>query len=168
VYGIELDIHRSGDTALVLRYALTAAMDRVLIPAPQASRRAERLWQHTCFELFCTAATGGTYYELNFSPSTEWAIYAFSGYRQGMMNVEARRTPQISLHQHATGLELEARIELEALAGVPGAATIRAAASAVVEDVDRGLSYWAVAHPSGKPDFHHADAFALSLVRSDA
>ena len=26
-----------------------------------------------------------------------------------------------------------------------------------------GISYWALAHPPGKPDFHHADGFALEL-----
>jgi hypothetical protein len=35
--------------------------------------------------------------------------------------------------------------------------------SAVIEDVDGGLSYWALAHPSDKPDFHHPDSFALTL-----
>jgi hypothetical protein len=32
-----------------------------------------------------------------------------------------------------------------------------------VEDVDGILSYWALRHPAGKPDFHHTDAFALQL-----
>jgi hypothetical protein len=35
--------------------------------------------------------------------------------------------------------------------------------SAVVETLDGALSYWALRHPPGKPDFHHADSFALEL-----
>ena len=32
--------------------------------------------------------------------------------------------------------------------------------SAVIEDTSGRKSYWALAHPPGKPDFHHADCFA--------
>jgi len=35
--------------------------------------------------------------------------------------------------------------------------------SAVIEDISGGTSYWALAHPPGKPDFHHADGFALEF-----
>jgi hypothetical protein len=35
--------------------------------------------------------------------------------------------------------------------------------SAIVEDTNGGKSYWALAHPPGKPDFHHADCFTLEL-----
>jgi hypothetical protein len=41
--------------------------------------------------------------------------------------------------------------------------SIRLGLSAVVEATDGGLSYWALRHPPGKPDFHHIDAFALQL-----
>ena len=36
--------------------------------------------------------------------------------------------------------------------------------STVVEDNHGRLSYWALRHPSGKPDFHHPDTFALEIV----
>jgi hypothetical protein len=35
--------------------------------------------------------------------------------------------------------------------------------SALIEDQNGGKSYWALAHPPGKPDFHHADSFALEF-----
>ena len=35
--------------------------------------------------------------------------------------------------------------------------------SAVIEAKDGSRSYWALAHPPGKPDFHHRDCFALRL-----
>ncbi len=35
--------------------------------------------------------------------------------------------------------------------------------SVVIEDVDGNLTYWALAHPSDKPDFHHPDSFVLTL-----
>jgi ABC-type uncharacterized transport system permease subunit len=37
------------------------------------------------------------------------------------------------------------------------------ALSVVVEHEDGVLSYWALAHPAAKPDFHHRDAFVLEL-----
>ena len=51
---------------------------------------------------------------------------------------------------------LEARIEL------PHGAK-RLGLSTVIEDGDGGISYWALAHPSAKPDFHHPDSFVLDL-----
>jgi hypothetical protein len=35
--------------------------------------------------------------------------------------------------------------------------------SAIIEEKDGSKSYWALAHPQGKPDFHHADSFVLDL-----
>jgi hypothetical protein len=45
---------------------------------------------------------------------------------------------------------------------------LQLALSAVVEDEQGLLSYWALKHPPGRPDFHHPDAFALELERPDA
>jgi hypothetical protein len=42
-------------------------------------------------------------------------------------------------------------------------ASLALALSAVVEDEHGGLSYWALKHPPGKPDFHHPDLFVLHL-----
>lgn len=35
--------------------------------------------------------------------------------------------------------------------------------SAVIEAKDGSLSHWALAHPPGAADFHHADCFVLEL-----
>jgi len=35
--------------------------------------------------------------------------------------------------------------------------------SAVIEEPTGAISYWALAHPSDKPDFHHPDSFILEL-----
>jgi hypothetical protein len=34
---------------------------------------------------------------------------------------------------------------------------------AVIEERDARLSYWALAHPPGRPDFHHPACFAATL-----
>ena len=33
----------------------------------------------------------------------------------------------------------------------------------IIEEDNGGMSYWALKHAPGKPDFHHRDAFALEL-----
>lgn len=55
---------------------------------------------------------------------------------------------------------LSACLEGPAFAG-PG--DWMAAISAVIEEADGTKSYWALAHPPGKPDFHHPDGFVLAL-----
>ena len=54
-------------------YRLAGELGNLAIPRRAAARRAERLWEHTCFEAFVAPGGGPGYYELNFSPSTEWA-----------------------------------------------------------------------------------------------
>lgn len=44
-----------------------------------------------------------------------------------------------------------------------GAGPWEASLSAVIEEADGTISYWALAHPSDKPDFHHPDSFVLDL-----
>ena len=36
--------------------------------------------------------------------------------------------------------------------------------AAVIEETSGRKSYWALAHPPGKPDFHHSDCFALEFL----
>ncbi len=65
-------------------------------------------------------------------------------------------------------LELDALIRLECLPLAPLCARLQLALSAVIEDKQGVLSYWALTHPPGKPDFHHPDAFVLELERPEA
>ena len=34
--------------------------------------------------------------------------------------------------------------------------------SAILEEADGTISYWALAHPPGRPDFHHPDCLAMT------
>ena len=61
-------------------------------------------------------------------------------------------------------LELEAPIPDMALKSLSSDGVMRLALAAVVEEIDGRLSYWALAHPSGVPDFHHPDSFMLQLL----
>ncbi len=162
VRGIEVEV-RSDAEALELRFRLSGDPAHLRIPPRREARRTDKLWQHTCFELFCSHSATTAYYELNFSPSTEWAMYRFDAYRAGMTAVETPFAPRIGIQLHAGGLDLDARLDLGALAALRDSPVLRLGLSAVIEESDGRLSYWALAHPAPKPDFHHASAFALSL-----
>jgi hypothetical protein len=49
------------------------------------------------------------------------------------------------------------------LSALPRDVGWRLGLAAITEDTRGGKSYWALAHPSGKPDFHHFDCFAHEL-----
>jgi hypothetical protein len=164
VQRIEVQVFATERETLELRYVLEGDVARLSIPAGSAPRRADRLWQHTCWEAFVSAMQTGEYYEFNFSPSTEWAIYRFSAYREGMSVVDTARQPLIAVEHDHTRLSLAAVIDLAPLSTARNGPGLRLALSAVIEDAQHRLSYWALAHPPGKPDFHHADGFALELA----
>ena len=147
---------------LKITYGLEGDVERLRIPALTSPRAGEKLWQHTCFEIFI-ARRMPTYHELNFSPSREWAAYAFSQYRNGAPLADDSLDPQIAVRTRADGLELEAAAHLQRLSPQLVGGKLLLGLSAVIEDAEGQLSYWALRHPSGKPDFHHPDAFALEL-----
>ena len=160
--------------SLLLQYVLEADLERVRLPAPvPGAGRADRLWTHTCFEAFIGRAESPQYLELNFSPSGEWAAYRFESYRQAMAPAPLVRSARLAVRCSGERLELEAEVDLRGALPQPdraavgpqaGSDRLRVALSTVVEDRDGGLSYWALRHPAGRPDFHHPDSFTLELA----
>ncbi len=148
---------------LALTYVLEGDLARVRVPAPRPPRFAERLWQHTCCEVFIARKDSPAYHEFNFAPSGEWAAYAFERYREGRPFADEALDPGIAVRRAGDALELDAVIRLDLLSPAHAGAPLSLALSAVVEDSDGALSYWALRHPPGRPDFHHADSFALAL-----
>jgi hypothetical protein len=147
---------------LRLVYRLTGTLAQLRIPSARTPAPAGRLWAHTCFEAFVAARSGSRYREWNFSPSGQSAEYVFSGYREGVLSDVAEgaiAAPAIDVQRTANGLALEARFALPPLSCMELAIGL----SAVVEDADGGLSYWALRHPSAQPDFHLREGFVLSL-----
>jgi hypothetical protein len=145
---------------LTFTYTLTGDCGRLSIPPLRPSAQVDGLWQHTCFEAFLSTKGAAAYHEFNFSPSGEWAHYFFSDYRIQEPLEEEEIAPQITTGRVESSLKSEASIHLpHSLVGQP----LRLALSAVIEEQSGLLSYWALQHPPGKPDFHHADACALEI-----
>jgi hypothetical protein len=163
---IEARVSWTRDNALAFAYVLKGDLMRLRIPLPQPSRRTDRLWQHTCFEAFVALKSNPEYYEFNFAPSSQWAAYGFQRYRVGTALEDDIPTPRITSRKLANGLDLEAIVHLGRLPVIQPGVCLQLALCAVIEDENGTLSYWALKHSPGKPDFHHRDTFALDLVPS--
>lgn len=157
VQSIEVEAVRAGPHGLELRYIAAGDMSSVVVPAPAASARMDGLWRTTCFEAFVRREGSEDYVEFNLSPSGEWQAYGFDRYRSGAGEAEVS-PPRIAVERPAGGLTLSATLQ------VPVEGDWRLGLSAVIEAQDGAVSYWALAHPPGKPDFHHPDCFAGELV----
>lgn len=157
---IDVAIARPRAGSLRLSYVVTGEIGAVRLPPVMAAARSDELWRRTCFEAFVRASSGAAYYEFNFAPSTQLAAYRFSGYRSGMQMAAEAGAPAIEARASRDCYTLQASLELDRLSGLPREALWSLGLSAVIEDTRGRKSYWALAHPPGKPDFHHADGFA--------
>lgn len=163
VTSIDVEVVRPHAHRLVLDYVVTGTIDALRMPPTAAPARKDELWRHTCFEAFIAAAAGEGYYEFNFAPSGQWAAYRFTGYRSGMAAAAGIDTPVIAVQSDPDRYTLQVKLALDRLPDLPLEAPWRLGLSAVIEETGGRLSYWALAHPPGQPDFHHADCFAQSL-----
>jgi hypothetical protein len=163
VFSLGVRVRREPGGTLAITYTIEGDIVQVRLPAAKTPQFAERLWQHTCCECFVALKDAPGYHEFNFAPSGEWAAYAFRKYRDGALLSDEALNPRIAVRKAAEKLEIDASISLDQLSAVHAGARLTLALSAVIEDEDGVLSYWALKHPAGKPDFHHRDAFALEL-----
>ncbi len=163
VRAIQVLVRRSVSAELDLSFRVDGDITRIRVPSPRVPRIATQLWQHTCFEAFVAVEGQEAYHEFNFAPSGEWAAYAFCGYRNGGPLATEMGPPHIAVRATESRLELDALIPLGGLSAIDPHAPLRLGLSAVIEASDGTVSYWALHHPAARPDFHHAQAFALRL-----
>jgi hypothetical protein len=160
---IEVDVARPCAGSLVLSYVVHGNISELRLPPMTAAARGHELWRQTCFEAFVGTAAGAAYYELNFAPSTEWAAYRFSSYRNGMRVATEISAPRIDVQSAPELYTLQASLNLDGFSGLPPDGAWRLGLAAITEDTSGRKSYWALAHPPGKPDFHHFDCFAHEI-----
>ena len=162
VRAIKVLASRTARGELRMNFRLDGDISRIRVPSTSVSRIGKELWRHTCFEAFIAVKGQPAYHEFNFAPSGEWAVYAFSGYRDGGLLENEMLRPDIAMRASDSRIELDAIVPLDVLSAKHASASLRVGLSAVIEASD-GFSYWAVRHPRDKPDFHDADGFALRL-----
>lgn len=163
VDSLQVSVRQAGDGDLHLQYILSGDLAHLRIPALLAPAAVDGLWEHTCFEAFIGVQGGSVYHEFNFSPSRQWAAYAFSNYRQRVDWV-ASHSPCIVTTMADRQLTLESRIAAADLPVNSAGKPLQLGLTAVAEASDGSKSYWALAHPAERPDFHHRDGFALALL----
>lgn len=151
-------ITQTADHGWEVAFVAVGQPGAIALPPPAPAMQTDGLWRTTCFELFL-ACGEDAYLELNLSPSGAFAAYHFDHYRTGMRALELP-APEISLDVGSERLVLTARLAEDCL---PWDGTGQVGIAAVIEEKAGGISYWALAHPPGKPDFHHRDCFALTL-----
>jgi hypothetical protein len=160
---IDVEVLRPQAHNLTFAYVVTGTIGDLAVPSMAAATRTDELWRHTCFEAFVGNSQSVAYYEFNFAPSTQWAAYRFSDYRTDMRVATEINTPQITVQSNPERYLLRASLQLDQLSlsrGTP----LRVGLSAVIEEISGHRSYWALAHPPGKADFHHPNSFALEVV----
>lgn len=158
---IDVTVERDASGGLTLTYSVRGDLPSLCLPDPAPPLRTDELWKRTCFEVFVRSVGSETYCEFNLAPSTRWAAYSFTACRTGMADL-AIPPPEITSIGKGEAYVLKARIDLS---GVPALATraLSLNLTAVIEDRDGAHAWWALAHPSANPDFHHPEAFVLSL-----
>lgn len=181
---IQVTLGRGPGGALVLDYRLQGDLEALRLPSAADPAPADRLWAHTCCEVFLRRSGGlaasataepvprpaadprlpppaRPYREFNFSPSGQWASYGFAAYR--LRDPEAPLPPPPQLEMSRGPGELALRATLEPGALLPGPGVLQVALATVVERQDGSLAYWALAHGAGQPDFHGEKGSVLAL-----
>ena len=149
--------------SLEIVFELTARLAVLKIPEfdPSKSERKDNLWEHTCFEIFLAQKGKPDYLEFNISPSGDWNVYCFSGYRKGMKQEDSFKTLPVEV-KILSDQKLKLKISIDA--GVfKNFSGIDVGLSAVIERRNGGKSYWAVSHPGVIPDFHGREGWVNSL-----
>jgi hypothetical protein len=162
---VEAEAVRRDTGSLMLSYSVTGRISELRLPPAAPAMRTDKLWQHTCFEAFIRNPLDAGYYEFNFSPSTHWAAYRFSSYRGGMGVATEISAPRIEFQSSSAHCALHAPLDLDRIK-LSRDGPWRLALSAVIEETSGRKSYWALAHPPGKPDFHHSDCFACEVLQA--
>jgi hypothetical protein len=181
-----VEVARIRPLKLQLRYVLIGNYRKVRLKL-RGQDRGEELWRHTCFEAFVRVGSEESYLEYNLAPTGDWAAYRFERYREGMVPAKEvassivdsqRRTEPLGRDRRAllkqagfdtlerfepSFFSLKAELSFSNAMGLAVAEPWHVGLSTIVEENNGRISYWALAHPPGKPDFHDPACFALEL-----
>lgn len=154
---VELSVSPCGE--IQCGYRLQAQPGSIVLPRAGSMLDSERLWEHTCCELFVGAQANREYDEWNFSPTGQYAHFEFDRYRNRRAgSVRPAAAPSLDVTVEPDRLELVGRVPAETQM------LLRLAPTVVVEHPGDKRSFWALYHPAADPDFHHADGFVVSVA----
>ncbi|MFA6498363.1 MAG: DOMON-like domain-containing protein [Desulfurivibrionaceae bacterium] len=157
---IQGTIERTPKT-LALSFVLQGNLDDLVLPSTTERTRRDNLWQTTCLEMFWAEEGEKNYWELNLAPTGAWNVYAFTDYRTCMRQEDRVAEPHIETTRTPGSFSLTAELEIGKLHAGP--APLRVGVSGVLKHRDSRLSYWSLAHPKDRPDFHAPQSFLLRV-----
>ena len=125
--------------------------DKLVVPRFAGKGRADELWKTTCFELFLREPARGRYRR-----AQPLALRALGGLRLHRLSRGHERPPDAAraeLHRCVSGRRWRSSMRRCRSPRCPPLPW-QVGLNAVLEEQGGRLSYWAIAHPPGKPDFH--------------
>jgi hypothetical protein len=149
---------------LMIEFDVWGDLRHVRFPQEVSPARRDNLWQTTCFEAFLRPPGGKAYFEINMSPSGEWASYRFDDYRVGMTEAPIIAVGEPFYLDDGGIFEMSLNFEWSDKGQFLGSEPWAMALSAVIEEEDGRKSYWALGHGDGPPDFHNPACFTASLA----
>lgn len=147
---------------LNLDYTLKGNLAEIdIAPPSDTPTRKDELWQDTCFEFFLGIKDTPEYWEFNLSPSGNWNIYRFTGYRQGMAEEAAFTELPFRVERRLDNFALSLDLDLAKI--VLAEAAIEVAITVVIKSKNGEVSFWALTHRGAVADFHLRESFAVEL-----
>lgn len=157
VTNIAVEITHPRADLIMLSYVVVGAISGILLTAVTPSFRNDGLWRHLFRGLY---RDGGGPRLLRIQLHRRRSgLYRFADYRQGMTVAEETGMPAITVQTNPHRYQLQGGVFTRPSVGTAARVQWRLSLSAVIAERNRRLSYWALAHPPGKPDFHHPDGF---------
>lgn len=147
---------------LAISYKLLGDLTQVIIAPPSDTpARKHELWEDTCFEFFLGIKDSPSYWEFNLSPSGDWNVYHFDGYRQGMQEETAFTKLPFNVDNQSDSFTLALDVDLGKI--ISANPVIEVAITAVIKQIGGEVTYWALTHRGAEADFHLRDSFIIEL-----
>ncbi len=160
-----VNCHAAIDCAgmLTLQYEVVGRLRTIIWPQQQSIHFARRLWTSTCLEFFIRKKDEAPYLELNLSPSGAWAAYEFEAYREGAQDRTDVQCVSIKSAIQANRATLRAELMIREIVENVDKDWITSF-TAVIQSIKGEISYWALTHPTDRPDFHDKRGFIAPLA----
>lgn len=156
----DLNVDRDDSSRLILVFTAQDVLSEVDLINEDINRfshemeRKDELWRMTCFEMFLNPAGQKQYFEFNFSLEGAWNAYHFAGYR-------FPQPPQVTTDFEVEQLNWKHKQLEVVLKNKTKFRKFNVGLCAVIQNKKNQVSYFALKHEGGKPDFHSASGFTL-------
>lgn len=150
------------DNQLSIHYEVSGDIHQIRLPEPSTSIRKHDLWKSTCFELFLAMKDRPPYWEFNMSSSGEWNVYVMDAYRQVNMREETAFT-QLPFDFRKTNTEFSLDMSMDLKPILSYNQPLQIGITTIIQTLDENETYWALAHPGQKADFHLRESFIIEL-----